>query len=135
MALIEWRADLSVEVAEIDRQHQKLVAMINDLHQAMSEGKGKERLGDIVNDLVSYTNVHFKTEENYFAKFGYPDTAAHKKEHAAFVVKVSEFKSGFENGELSLTLEVMQFLSKWLRTHIKGTDKKYTQFFNDKGLN
>jgi hemerythrin-like metal-binding protein len=58
----------------------------------------------------------------------------HKKEHVAFVQKVTEFKDGFEKGKLSVTVEIMHFLSDWLKNHIKGTDRKYSQFFNDKGL-
>jgi hemerythrin len=134
MALIKWDDSFSVKVAEIDRQHQKLISMINELNDAMKQGKGKDILGKIVNGLISYTATHFKTEENYFERFGYPDADQHKKEHIAFVQKVSDFKDGFEKGKLSLSIEVMNFLSDWLQNHIKGTDKKYSQFFNGKGL-
>jgi hemerythrin len=134
MALITWNDTLSVNVAEIDQQHQKLIAMINELNDAMKLGKGKDVLGKIVNSLISYTAIHFKTEENYFAQFGYPDTEDHKKEHVAFVQKVIAFKEGFEKKEISLTIEVMGFLSDWLKNHIMGTDKKYTRFFNEMGL-
>ena len=61
-------------------------------------------------------------------------TENHKKEHAAFVAKVSGFKDGLEKGKLSLTIEVVDFLSDWLKKHIMGTDKKYSSFLNDKGL-
>jgi len=134
MAMIQWNDSFSVKVAEIDQQHKKLVAMINELHDAMKQGKGKNVLGKIINGLISYTATHFKTEEKYFDRFGYPEKDSHKKEHVAFVKKVSEFKDGFEKGKLSLTLEVMNFLSDWLKNHIMGTDKKYSQFFNEKGL-
>ena len=134
MALITWDDSFSVNVADIDRQHQKLISMINELNDAMKQGKGKDILGKIVNGLISYTATHFKTEENYFERFGYPDANQHKKEHIAFVQKVSDFKNGFEKGKLSLSIEVMNFLSDWLQNHIKGTDKKYSQFFNGKGL-
>ncbi len=53
MALIQWDGSFSVKVAEIDQQHQKLVSMINDLNDAMKQGKGKDVLGKIVNELVS----------------------------------------------------------------------------------
>lgn len=135
MALITWSDAYSVNVAEIDQQHKKLVAMINDLNDAMKQGKGKDLLGGIVNDLIRYTATHFKTEESYFDRFGYPEADSHKEAHAAFVQKVSEFKAGFETKKLSLTIEVMRFLSDWLTGHIQGTDRKYGPFFNANGLN
>lgn len=134
MSMITWNDTLSVNVAEIDRQHQKLIAIINELNDAMKVGKGREILGEIVTNLVNYTDTHFKTEEAYFEKFGYPNTADHKKEHTAFVQKVADFKEGFEQKRLSVSVEVMTFLSDWLRNHIMGTDKQYSRFFNDNGL-
>jgi hemerythrin len=134
MALITWNDSFSVSVAEIDRQHQKLVAMINELNDAMKQGKGKEILGKIVNNLVSYTEIHFKTEEKYFDQFGYPETDSHKREHSDFVKKVLDFKDGFDRGKMGLSIAIMNFLGDWLQKHIKGTDKKYSQFFNEKGL-
>jgi hemerythrin len=134
MALIKWNENLSVNVMEIDDQHKRLITMINDLNDAMKVGKGKDILGKIVTGLISYTATHFKTEENYFDRFGYTETDDHKSEHAAFVQKVTDFKTGFEKRNLTLTIEVMDFLSDWLKNHIMGTDKKYSQFFNEKGL-
>jgi len=134
MALITWDDSFSVSVIELDRQHQKLVSMINELHEAMGQGKGKDALGMIIKRLVDYTVVHFKAEETCFDKFGYPEKDSHKKEHIDFVKKVSDFKEGFEKGKLGLSLEVMHFLCNWLQNHIKKTDKKYSQFFNEKGL-
>jgi hemerythrin len=95
MALIDWNDSLSVNVAEIDLQHKKLIDQINELHEAMKTGKGKDILGKIVAALISYTATHFKTGEKYFARFAYPDTISHKKEHAAFVSNVVDFKDGF----------------------------------------
>lgn len=40
MPLIQWNESLSVGVVEIDRQHRKLVELINDLNNAMRQGKG-----------------------------------------------------------------------------------------------
>ena len=134
MALVNWDGSFSVNVSEIDQQHKRLVMMINELSDAMKQGKGTDILGKIVNELISYTATHFKTEEKYFDQFGYPDTASHKKEHMDFVQKVSDFKDGFEKGQLTLSIEVMNFLSDWLQNHIKDTDMKYSQFFNEKGL-
>ena len=134
MALIKWDDSFSVNVVEIDRQHQKLVNMINDLNDAMHQGKGKDILGKIISGLISYAGTHFKTEEKYFDRFGYPETNSHKKEHSDFVQNVSEFKNKYDSGALTLSIEVMNFLNNWLQNHIKGSDKKFGPFFNEKGL-
>lgn len=134
MALINWNSRLSVNVAEIDLQHQKLISMINELHDEMSQGKSKDVLGKTVEGLIGYTAEHFKTEEKYSAKFGYPEADSHEKEHLAFVQKVSDVKARFDQGEITISVEIMNFLSDWIRKHIKGTDKAYSQFFNENGL-
>jgi hemerythrin len=134
MALMQWSTSLSVHVAEIDAQHQRLVEMINDLNEAMKEGRGREIIGRIVDGLISYTATHFATEEEYFSRFGYPGSAAHALEHRAFVNRVAEFRQGFEEGRLGLSVSVMNFLGTWLREHILGSDKEYVPFLNAKGL-
>lgn len=134
MALIEWDETLSVDVAEIDKQHQTLVGTLNELHDAMRQGKSKDVMEEIVSRLIDYTSTHFATEERYFDRFGFEHAAEHKKEHADFVKKALEFKNGFESGKLGLSIDVMQFLSGWISNHIKGSDKKYTELFKANGL-
>ncbi len=134
MALIEWTEDFSVRVEEIDLQHKKLVQMINELHRAMLDGKGTVFVGDIISRLADYTIYHFQTEEKYFDKFGYLQTELHKKVHSDFVKKVSEFKAAYDTKEVMLTIDVLEFLSNWIREHILGEDMKYSDFFVECGL-
>ncbi len=134
MAVIQWSQELSVNVSEIDAQHQQLVKMLNNLDDAMRQGKGKEVLSKIINGLVDYAGTHFATEEKYFDKFKYPEADQHKAEHSAFAKKAIEFKTDFEAGRIGLTIQVMNFLTDWLKHHIKVVDKKYGPFFNQHGL-
>jgi hemerythrin len=134
MPLIQWSSALSVSVKEIDDQHVKLIQMINNLDTAMQSGQGKTKVGEILAEMLNYTKSHFAMEERYFEKFGYPDAPAHKAEHQKFIVEVAKFKQDFESGALGLSIKVLSFLSDWLRGHIMGVDKKYSAFFNEKGL-
>ncbi|XOF32398.1 MAG: bacteriohemerythrin [Candidatus Electrothrix sp. YB6] len=134
MSLIRWNDSFSVNVVEIDQQHKKLILIINELTDAMKAGKGKDVLGKILEGLISYTASHFKVEEKYFEQLNYPHTAEHKKEHAVFVAKVLDFKEEFESGRVTVSVNILQYLSKWLQTHIKGADMKYSSFFNDNGV-
>lgn len=134
MALVQWNNSLSVGIAEIDYQHQKLVQLINDLNEAMKSGKGRDITGKIISELTKYTLSHFATEEKYFAQYAYPDADAHKSEHAKFVEKVSVFKKDFEQSRIGVTIPIMDFLSDWLKNHIMGSDKKYEPFLKAQGL-
>ena len=134
MPLITWKDSFSVKVTEIDTQHKKLVEMINKLYDAMKVGKSKDVMGEILNNLISYTATHFKTEEKYFDLYSYPEKETHKAEHEKFVETVTKFKEEFDSGNATISIEVMNFLRDWLTKHINGEDKKYTKCFNDHGL-
>lgn len=130
MALFQWNNSYSVSNEEIDTQHQKLFAIINKLAESMGMGQGRKALGKIINELNDYTVIHFGTEEKIFDIVNYPEAASHKKEHAEFVRKVSEFKEEFEQGTLCLTVVVLNFLCDWLKDHIKKCDKQYISYLN-----
>ena len=134
MALITWNSTYSVNVKEIDLQHQKLIALINQLHDGMKAGKGKEIIGKILSDLADYTKFHFGYEEKLFDQTKYPDTMVQKRQHSDLVKQVVNYISKFQKGEAILTMELMNFLKDWLMNHIVATDKKYTSFLNSKGI-
>jgi hemerythrin-like metal-binding protein len=134
MALITWTDALSVNIKEIDVQHQRLVELINKLHDSMKAGKGIDVLGPILSDLVRYTISHFATEETYFRKFAYPEFEQHKKEHDDLTRKAKALKASFDQGKQTISIEVLYFLKDWLNNHILKTDKQYNPFLNSKGL-
>jgi len=111
MGMVQWGKEFGMNVAEIDKQHQQLIQMINDLNEAMRQGKGNAALGKILDGLINYTGTHFATEEKYFKQFAYPETGTHKQIHAEFAKKVGEFRGGFGQGQLGLSIKVMDFLA------------------------
>jgi len=135
MSLMTWKEEYSVKVAQIDQQHKKLIDLINQLDNAMSQGRGKEVLGKILNELVGYCGNHFKLEEQLMQANGYPDFAEHKDKHDKMTAKVLSLKSEVATGKRLISLDVMKFLEQWLDKHILGTDKKYAPFLNARGIN
>jgi len=134
MALLNWDDSYSVKITAIDNQHKRFFALINDLYDSMKNGNSHEILQRIIKDLVDYTVYHFGFEEKYFDEFGYPETAFHKKEHKSFVEKVSKFHDDLKKGDAFVSMEIMDFLRKWIKNHIKKTDKLYIEFFHGHGL-
>ncbi|MCP4272739.1 MAG: hypothetical protein GY781_12370 [Gammaproteobacteria bacterium] len=46
--------------------------------------------------------------------------------------KVNKFKIQRNEGSASLPMDLMSFLTDWLRTHILETDKAYVPFLKEK---
>lgn len=134
MPLFQWNDTFSVSVSLFDGQHKELIAIINKLYDAMKEGKGKTVLRDIFRDLISYTVMHFSAEENLMQQHHYPARIEHMEQHRQLTDKVKELQSKFDDGNMFVTIEVLEFLKNWLTGHIMETDKKYSLFFNEKGL-
>ena len=63
MAYFSWKDEYRVGVIAIDSQHQRLVSYLNDLYEAMEAGTGREKVIEILDGLIVYTKLHFKTEE------------------------------------------------------------------------
>lgn len=134
MALINWNESYSVKIKEIDSQHKKLVDLINQLHDKMKEGKGKDAVGSVLDELVKYTVYHFSYEESLFAKYSYPEMRTHARSHSDLIEQVKVYVKDFQAGNGVLPMDLMSFLKKWLVDHISGEDKKYTPFLNAKGV-
>jgi len=135
MPLMSWNPRMSVGVAVLDADHQKLVGMVNELYDGVQSGHGKESLGTILDRLIDYTKVHFAREEKFFAQTNYPDSVAHKKQHDDLCRQVLDVRQKYKTGATStLSLEVMNFLKNWLINHIQGEDKKYGPHLNGKGI-
>jgi len=132
--LIHWTPALSVGVEHLDEQHREIVTLINSLDDAMAQGKGRGVLGQILSDLTRYSLWHFSEEEKLFDTLGYPDAAAHVAEHKRFIAEVAKAQADFDSGKQALSIQVIDFLTDWLSTHICGADQKYTALFNEKGV-
>jgi hemerythrin len=134
MALVVWSDALSVQVKSIDGQHQKLVQLVNLLHDHMVQGKANTVLGKAVSELVRYTKEHFAYEERLMAQAGYPGLVEHRRAHEALTDRVSEFERGLNEGKAFLSQGLMFFLRDWLKNHIQGVDKQYSPVLHEKGV-
>jgi len=132
--LIPWTDAYSVGIAAFDCQHKVLVDLINELHHAMIARRAKESLGGVLASLVKYTKSHFAAEEGLMQAHQYPDLVNHKAEHQRFTQTIMEFQGRFQRNEVSVTIDLMDFLKDWLTKHIMGVDKKYTPYLSARGV-
>ncbi len=129
----DWQDSFAVGVAEIDEQHRRLIAAINDFYTALHYERSQEALAKLLKFLIDYIAMHFKTEEALMARHGYPGLAAHKEQHLAFTARVSQMAERYVSGKLLLSIEVTRFLRQWLSEHILHTDKELGLFLTAHG--
>jgi hemerythrin len=134
MALVTWDQSYSVKIAKCDADHKKLFALLNQLHEAMSAGKGKEVIGRKVKELSDYTKFHFSAEEELLEKTHYPLTGPHLAQHRVFVQRVEQFQKDVEKGVLGKAIEAVTFLKDWLTNHVKQVDQQYSAHLNANGV-
>ncbi len=134
MAFFTWTESMSVGVEEFDAHHKKLVDLLNHLFDAMSEGKGKQVVGSVLEELLKYTEYHFGVEEKKMKEMGYPAYPGHQAEHQKFVEEATTLYRKFQGGDLFISLDTLNFLKDWLNKHILQTDMAYKPFFNNKGI-
>lgn len=134
MAHIQWRNEFSTGVAQFDAEHQKLVAMVNALFGAMTQGTAQETLGRVLGGLVDYTKRHFAHEEELMKRHGFPGLAEHMAVHKALTDQVLALQKDYQAGKTALSIKVANFLKDWLTNHILSMDKQYGPYLNSKGV-
>ncbi|MDM8569927.1 bacteriohemerythrin [Thiotrichales bacterium HSG1] len=130
---ISWQDDLSVGIQEIDEQHKILIKLINRLFDEAIIKRNTSIANEILTELIQYTVIHFAVEESLFRIFNYPNYEKHKLQHEELTKQVMGLKVKIEQGE-EVSTELIVFLRSWLTKHILKEDKKYTNFFTEKGL-
>ena len=134
MPLLSWSENYSVKVPTFDKQHQVLFDLINRLHDAMRIGKGNSALGSVLAELSKYTVAHFAAEESAMERNAYPAFKEHHAQHSQFIKRMTDFSNEFTAGRVALSTTVIDFLMDWLKLHIVGTDKKYSDFLVSRGV-
>jgi hemerythrin-like metal-binding protein len=134
MLYFEWDDSLKTGIVEIDDQHKRLIDIVNELSDAMRNKKGKEALEHVLNELSEYTNYHFSFEERAFEKYGYPQADTHVRSHKELIHQLQELMDKFKKNELGISIDVLDFLTNWVKNHIKKEDMMYVPNLKDKEL-
>jgi hemerythrin len=128
MSFVEWKPELSVGVLRFDDEHRHLISLLNQLRTALAKGREKLVLGAILKELVWYTRIHFRAEEQHMKDYGYPDLATHTAEHERFTTQVAQYAEQFHGGQVEFASEVVGALEYWLLRHIQQSDGAYGKY-------
>jgi len=129
-----WTEAYRVNVAVLDEQHQKLFATVNELDQALREGKGSGVLDPVLDKLVDYAVVHFAAEEALMTQHDFPGLSTHRTQHEMFRQKIAVLLEDHKAAKAGVPVELMLFMQAWLKQHVLKADKQYSAFLNARGV-
>lgn len=132
MPYVYWTHDLETGFEDIDEQHRHLVECLDDLYAANETGD-RNKVGQVLEELIFYTADHFAYEERMLEDAQYRLVEQHKKVHLNFVNKVLEFQKRFNSGE-DVAEEMLGLLEGWLFRHIRMNDKGFVEDVKKSGI-
>ena len=122
--ILQWNDTMTTGVKEFDDDHKKMIFWVNELIEAISTGKEKREIVDILADLGTLALIHFSGEERCMHKVKCPTAAANKKAHTEFLQYFTKLNNDVRKyGSSAVTVPDLQnSLSTWLENHIITVD-------------
>jgi hemerythrin-like metal-binding protein len=123
-----WSSAHELGVRQIDEQHARLGALLNELAGAL---RGGEDHATLLREIVRYTEFHFAAEESLMAAHAYQGAAAHQQAHHRLLEEVRAFRPDADGVSVSLAL---RYLQEWLLHHVDGADRDLAEALRGRGV-
>lgn len=123
--LVAWGPEVAVGDADIDRQHQTLLALVNDLHAGIAGGLRRESLMGRLTGLRRFTARHFAWEERCMALVPGAQCDDHVARHAALLADLDRVLADMRAGrDESVATLFGSYVRDWLVDHIATMDRQ-----------
>jgi len=124
--IFPWDDNFNTGLPVVDEQHRKLVELLNSLASHVAFKTDEFSLDIILEELIDYTDYHFKTEEAIWHQYFHDDSneSEHLKTHEGFVSAIRRRKMEQERQQSDTGAEdLLDFLVRWLAAHILESDR------------
>ncbi len=129
-----WRDKYALGVPIVDEQHrelfQRVEAFVTTLRSAAAWEEKVLRVNETLEFMKAYVVEHFRDEEAYQQRIGYPCFQAHKKIHDDMVAYVLEVSAAYAHAGYDEQL-MQQFAGKllaWLINHVAAEDQRIADY-------
>jgi len=129
--MMEWYDQYSVHNGHMDRQHRKILKILNRIYYL--EAEDRNSLEQIFRGLEAYIHRHFTDEENLLRLHDYPGYEEQKREHERFIDEICSFRKEFVKGRTPVMINMFNSIWDWFARHILLLDKRYEPFLKARG--
>ncbi len=85
---MKWVPEYNTGIDVIDDQHRRILDYINEI-DAIDVNTDRERVKQILENIIDYTQSHFTFEESLQEEAGYKYRVPHKRVHDLFIKKLN----------------------------------------------
>jgi hemerythrin-like metal-binding protein len=119
----------------MDNQHAILMDTMNELRLALAHGAKRAETDQLLNKVIEFTRMHFRSEEQMLERYDFPALAEHRAEHLRLLAELEDAVSREQLGGAMTTNDLLCFLHDWFIGHVEGVDQKYGQWLNARNVN
>ncbi|WKT84356.1 MULTISPECIES: hemerythrin family protein [unclassified Thermosynechococcus] len=129
MQRFAWTEQLQTGVPMIDIQHKELVCAVNDLADAIEQGRGSAAIKQLIAFMKYYAEWHFGNEESCAEKYQCPLAEVNRCAHKQFIEMIEELQQQYRNSQAdaAIATQIHGKLADWLVNHIMKIDKQIGQ--------
>ena len=124
MTLIKWQENFSVGVESVDHEHQELIALINELHDAMMKETSITQVVESLGEIYANIAAHFALEEKIMRSMHYRAYAEHKEDHEVLLDDLLEIMDEVEADQQYDPHTLSTDLNRWFSDHFRTHDAK-----------
>jgi NNP family nitrate/nitrite transporter-like MFS transporter len=128
--LVSWDEEFGVGIDAIDRQHTRMLGLINKIDEVIQEGGTYEQFAPNLHKLIDYTTRHFAYEEKLLQENHCPDFEGHRKSHVRLREELLRWQERVSEAKTEDMNELMLFLRIWFPGHILNVDKRDADYLS-----
>jgi hemerythrin len=132
MALMQAHDLPDLAFPEIDAEHHEVVRLLNRLYEASTSKSASTVIQAALDELISFTRLHFQDEEHVMAVTDYPAREEHKVQHEALLAMLLAFQSSTDAGDPISNIAMLELLKGWLCNHVPSEDTKLAAWFRSR---
>lgn len=135
----KWKESYSLDIDEIDNQHKKLLKIGEEVYDIAILDDGYDHYDEImvvIDKLLEYVEYHFNYEENMLKQYNYGELHSQEEQHSSYIdkVKLIASREDIDDNQRKTILDILDFLSQWITSHIIVSDRKYAIYLKEKGI-
>jgi hemerythrin-like metal-binding protein len=114
--------------AQTDREHTVQLSLLQALCEAVSEQRDPASVAQLLDQLSSYCEAHFMSEELLMRQKSYDDYEDHVDDHSHMMEALSAIATEHASGNAPLVASKTQEVLAFIRQHIATRDQRFADF-------